>query len=394
MYDLVLRNARVEESLVDIGIISDRIVEVFPRISSQGVEEIECGQHLAIPGFIDCHLHLDKSLIIERADYKDVSGPEKGAMTREQKGSFTKEDIRTRAEKVIMSGLMAGNLSIRTSVDVDPIVGLKGIEALLELKSQYSDLLDIQIAAFAQEGIEKYPETETLLIKALEMGSDLIGGHTIVDTKGETHIDKILGIAEEFGVEAEFHLDESGKREHFLLPYLAREATRRGLCGRVTGIHCCTLSALSAEERGETLDLIAECLMKIIIAPTAISTRELAPVKELLASGATVGIGSDNTGDFFNPVGRGDIRQAALLLAYVQRFFTSYEIRQLWEMITSKGADLLGCKEYGIRPGNRADITVLNAFSPAEALYRQTLPNTYIRRGKDRTERIMSFLPD
>jgi len=394
MYDLVLRNVRVEGNIVDIGIKNDRIIEVFPGISSPGVEEIEGRHHLAIPGFIDCHLHLDKSLIIERADYKDVSGPEKGAMTREQKSSFTKEDIRTRAEKIIRTGLLAGNLVIRTSVDVDPIVGLKGIEALIELKAEYSDLLDIQIAAFAQEGIEKYPETEKLLIKALEMGSDLIGGHTIVDPDGEAHIDKILEIAEECGVEAEFHLDESGKREHFLLPYLAKEATRRGLCGRVTGIHCCTLSTLSADERKEALHLIADSLMKIIIAPTAISTRNLAPVKELLAAGAIIGIGSDNTGDFFNPVGRGDIRQAALLLAYVQRFFTSLEIRKLWEMITSTGADLLGCKEYGIRPGNRADITILNAFNPTEALYRQSLPNTFIRRGKDCTERILSFLPD
>lgn len=394
MYDLILRNVRVEGNLVDVGIKNEQIAEVSSKIISPGAKEIEGKSHLAIPGFVDCHLHLDKSMIIEKANYKDVSGKEKGSITRAMKAFFTKGDIRTRAEKIIRTGLLAGNLIIRTSVDVDPIVGLKGIEALLDLKDKYSDFLEIQIAAFAQEGIEQYPESEKLLIDALEMGSDLIGGHTIVDSDGEKHIDKILRIAEEYGVKAEFHLDESGRREHYLLPYLANKTIERGLRGQVTGIHCCTLSALSPKERREALDLIRDSLMKIIIAPTAIATRELAPVKELLAAGITVGIGSDNTGDFFNPIGRGDIRQAVLLLAYVQRFFASCEIQQLWGTITSSAAELLGWGQYGIRTGNRADITVLNAFNYAEALSKQTPPYIFIRRGKDCTEKILSFLYD
>ena len=178
-----------------------------------------------------------------------------------------------------------GNIAIRTSADVDPLVGLAGVKALLALKGKYAGLVDIQVAAFAQEGMEKYPETVELLRQALQLGADLVGGHTIIDADGRGHIDTILDLAREFDVEAEFHLDESGNREHYLLPYLAQRMIELGLQGRVTGIHCCTLSALTPGERQEALELIKESSLKVISAPTAISTRALAPVKELLQLG-------------------------------------------------------------------------------------------------------------
>ncbi|HHY36457.1 MAG TPA: amidohydrolase family protein, partial [Firmicutes bacterium] len=227
------------------------------------------------------------------------------------------------------------------------------------------------------------------LRQALQLGADLVGGHTIVDADGKRHIDTILNLAREFDVEAEFHLDESGNREHYLLPYLARRMMELGLQGRVTGIHCCTLSALTPEERREALELIRESSLKIISAPTAIATRALAPVKELLAAGVLVGIGSDNVRDFFNPIGCGDIKQVALLLAYVQRFFTAEDIKQLWDMLTGKGAALLGCEGYGIAVGRRADVTVLAAHSPVEVLAKQAAPAVLIRGGRDVTEEIL-----
>ena len=214
------------------------------------------------------------------------------------------------------------------------------------------------------------------------MGADLVGGHTIVDTDGRRHIDTILNLAREYGVEAEFHLDESGKREHYLLPYVTQRMKEMGLKGRVTGIHCCTLSALTPEERKEALDFMVKGSLKVISAPTAISTRNIAPVKELLAAGLLVGIGSDNVADFFNPIGSGDIKQAALLLAYVQRFFTFELVGQLWDMLTYRGAALLGYSGYDIALGQRADITLFEALNPRDVLARQASPALIIRGGQ------------
>jgi cytosine deaminase len=390
MLDILLRRVNIGGQLLDVGIAGDTITKVEPHITDSAHKELDGNGQVAIPGFADCHLHLDKSLLMERSSYQDVSGPEKGALTRVQKETFTEADITARAEKVIQTGLRAGNLIIRTSADVDPLVGLAGVRALLGLKKKYAGLVNIQVAAFAQEGLEKYSETEGLLREALELGADLVGGHTIVDADGRRHIDTILGLAREYGVEAEFHLDESGNREHYLLPYVMERMKETGLQGRVAGIHCCTLSALSPEERREALEAMVDCSLKVISAPTAISTRNLAPVKELLAAGVPVGIGSDNVGDFFNPIGSGDIKQVALLLAYVQRFFTSEQVGQIWDMLTHRGAFLLGYQGYGISVGNRADITVFGAHTPREVLSLQAAPVVLIRGGRDHSERILS----
>ncbi|MCJ7618475.1 MAG: amidohydrolase family protein [Desulfobacterales bacterium] len=387
--DLILRKARINDKLVDIGILNKMIVKVQSDLPDKGTHEIEGNGRVAIPGFVDCHLHLDKCLLNEKSPYQDLSGPEKGALTRARKANFTVNDIKERAEKIILQGIKAGNLVIRTNVDVDPIVGLQGIEALLELKEKYKNILDIQVVAFAQEGLSKFPETVELLDEAIRMGANLVGGHTIVDGNlGKEHIDKILILAKKHDIEAEFHLDESGNKEHYLLPYLAEKMITEDLVGRVSAIHCCTLSALDHEERKRAIQLMKKARMKVTIAPTAISTRALAPVKELIAADIIIGLGSDNIRDFFNPLGSGDIKQVALLLSFVQRFFTDEEIKTVWHMITSEGAKLLGCKDYDIFEGKAANITLLEEKTPKEVIARGAAVAHLIRSGMDYSEKI------
>lgn len=382
--DLIIRNANVNGKIVDIGIEDNKIISVETSIEGNSNREIDAKDRVTIPGFIDCHLHLDKSLLNERAEYQDLSGPEKGQLTRKEKEKFTIEDIKERAERIVLQGIRAGNIGIRTNVDVDPIVGLKGIEALLSLKEKYKDIVDIQVVAFSQEGFTNYPESMELLEKAMEMGADLVGGHTIVDgVNGKDHIDKILDIAKRYKVEADFHLDESGNREHYLLPYLAERMIDEKLIGKVNGIHSCTLSSLNDEEREEAFALIRESGLKVTVAPTAISTRALAPVKDLLENGTLVGLASDNVRDFFNPLGSGDIKQVAQLLSYIHRFFTEEETKSIWQMITEDGAKLINYNNYGIVPGSNANITILEGKSPKEVIANQSNTLVLIRNGID-----------
>ena len=385
MLETIIRNANVNGDITDIGITGDKITAVEKKIQLSAPSEFDASGRVTIPGFIDCHMHLDKSYLIEKADaaYVDGTGAEKGALTRKYKKEFTVEDIYNRAEKVILHALKSGTLALRTNVDVDAIVGLKGIEALIALREKYKNRVTIQIAAFAQEGIFADGETDKLLIEALKMGADLIGGHTITCGEGKKHIDFILNTVNEYDVPADFHLDESGSRADFLLPYVVEKADSMGLGARINAIHMCTLAALSPEERRDAIRQLEKSGIKATIAPTAISTRALAPVKELLESGIVAGLGSDNVRDFFNPLGSGDIKQAAMLLSYLQRFFTEKEQKQIWDMMTVNGAEILGIEQFGITEGAIADITVLDAKTAPEVIALQADPVYLMRSGAE-----------
>lgn len=361
----LIKNALVDGQLQDI-LVRDGVIEHVGKVDRDG--DFDAEGNVTVPGLVDCHLHLDKCLLNEMAPYADVTGPEKGAMTRELKANFTVPDITARAERMLRRALNAGAVAVRTNVDVDGIVGLKGMEALLALREKYRGTLDVQVTAFAQEGIFADGKTHELLREAVDMGADLVGGHTIAAGEGTRAIDFVLELAAEKDLEAEFHLDESGNRKDYLLPYLTDRMKEMGMQGRVNGIHMCTLAALNEEELEDALDRMVQVDLKATIAPTAISTRALAPVKRLLHAGLLVGIGSDNIRDFFNPLGSGDVKQAALLLTYVQRFFTAEQVEAVFGMITGKGAQLLGLKQYGIRPGYPANLTVLEGKNSYEVL--------------------------
>jgi cytosine deaminase len=382
MLDIIIQRANVNGEIVDIAINNGMIVEVSKSISDEAKMLYDAQKRVVIPGFVDCHTHLDKCLLNEKQVYVEGSGPEKGALTYAMKKDFTVEDITARAETMIKKAIQAGTLHWRTNVDVDGAVGLKGIEALLALKKKYEHQIHLQVVAFAQEGVFWDGVTEGMLEEALKMGADLVGGHTIAKGEGEKHIDFILNLAKKYNVEADFHLDESGNREHYLLPYLSKKMIELGLEGRVNGIHLCTLSALSEAELEEAMVAIQASKLKVTTAPTAISTRNIAPVKRLLQAGVNVGLASDNMRDFFNPLGNGDIKHVALLLSYIQRFFTEEDIQSMFDMITVMGAKVISVENYGIRVGEVADITVLDAYSPKEVIAYQVQPVLLVRNGE------------
>lgn len=381
MLDVLIRMANVNGAIVDIAVNDGVIVDIDNKIYGDAKVVFDAKKRITIPGFVDCHTHLDKCLLNEQQPYQEGTGPQKGALTYEMKKNFTVEDITIRAEKMINRAIKAGTLYWRTNVDVDGSVGLKGIEALLKLKKKYEKLIHIQVAAFAQEGVFWDGQTEVLLEQALKMGADLVGGHTIAKGEGEKHIDFILDLAKKYGVEADFHLDESGNREHYLLPYLTKKIVENNLQGKVNGIHLCTLSALNPEELEDAMKYIQEAQLSVTVAPTAISTRNIAPVKRVLKTGVPVGLASDNMRDFFNPLGSGDVKQVALLLSYLQRFFLQEEVEQVFRMITDGGAQVLSVKDYGIRIGSAADITVLDALSVNEVIAYQSQPVLSVRAG-------------
>lgn len=292
-------------------------------------------------GFSNEHAHLDKGMLVPGVSYEDAPAPIRGGWTRGYKANFTKAEIYSRAEQALLNMLSYGTSYVRTHVDVDPLVGLKGMEAILELKQHYKNDIVIDITAFNQEGFERFPETEQLLVEALKMGRVGIGGHTLTDSDGVKHIQRIFNLAEQYDVPwIEFHTDESGKPEDFLLPNIAEETKQRGLNGKVFAIHCNSLANVSDKQAKMAIEQVVQSGLHVIVCPTAIATRAITRTKELLKSGVRITLGSDNMGDLFNPLGSGNMLNYAQMLTYIQCFYEPNEMRAILDMITQKPLDV------------------------------------------------------
>ena len=293
-------------------------------------------------GFSNEHAHLDKGMLVPGVSYEDAPAPIRGGWTREHKAKFTKADIYSRAEQALLNMLEYGTSYVRTHVDVDPLVGLKGMEAILELKQNYKNDIVIDITAFNQEGFERFSETDQLLAEALKMGRVGIGGHTLTDSDGAKHIQHIFDIAEQHDAPwIEFHTDESGRPEHFHLPNIAQETKQRGWNGKVYAIHCNSLANVSDDQALAAIEQVVEAGLHVIVCPTAIATRAITRTKELLKSGVRITLGSDNIGDLFNPLGSGSMLNYAQMLTYIQRFYEPNEMQAIINMITQKPVDVL-----------------------------------------------------
>ena len=339
-------------------------------------------QSWQIRGLSNEHAHLDKGMLVPvSAVYTDAPAPVRGGWTREHKARFTKQGIYERAEAALQQMLTYGTTYVRTHVDVDPLVGLNGVEALLELQANYADRVVIDLTAFNQEGFERYPETEELLAEALQMGRIGIGGHTLTDSDGQAHIRRIYDLAERRDAPwIEFHTDESGKPEHFLLPYLAREAMSRGLGSRVYAIHCNSLANVPDEAAQDAIGLMVSAGLQVIVCPTAIATRAITRTKDLLAAGVRLTLGSDNMSDLFNPLGSGNMLQYAQLLAYVQRFYEPGEQQALLDMLLAEPVDAEAALKLGQLDAevlySTDDVRELLAHAPRPAAMRRGAAST------------------
>ncbi len=381
---LVIRNARLpdRENPCDLVIEQGHIASVGTQLEAPGAAVIEADGGVVFPGLVDAHMHLDKSYLTEIRPYQDGTPPQKVEWTRQLKKQFTAGDVRARSLKVINQAIAAGTTAIRTNVDIDPRVGLTALEPLLQLREELKDHITLQVTAFAQEGVLQEAGTFGLLEEALKLGADAVGGHTSIEPDGEKHIDTILDLAGRYKVPVDFHTDETGRPEHFLLPYLAERVVQLGLQERVLALHCCSLSSVEPDKAQQAIEAAAEAKINIAICPSAVATRALAPIKKLWDAGINVALGSDNIRDTFGPLGNGDLLQIAFVLLYVSRIFTEEEQEKLVQTITYGGAKALGLPQYGLNLGSKADLVIFRAAGAAEALTALSPRVIVLKKGK------------
>ena len=318
-FDLVISACRLASTgeTADVGIRGGRIAALGDLAGSPARRRIEAGGRLIVPGFVDAHVHLDKAYLLDRTPSREGTLAEAIRLTAEAKQRFTVEDIQARARRLLEGAIAAGTTAMRGHVEVDPIVGLRGVEAVLPLRAEYADRLDLQLCAFAQEGILKAPGTEALLREALRAGADLVGGCPYNDTDGPAHVDRVFALAREFACDVDFHADFADEPVHRHVDVIVDRTERHGWQGRVAIGHLTELAACDPAEQARIAGRLRAAGTAVITLPATDLylmgrqdarnvRRGLTPVRRLLAAGVTVAAATNNVQNAFTPAGNAD----------------------------------------------------------------------------------------
>jgi cytosine deaminase len=356
---------------VDIRVDAGRIarVEDAGSLAEANVARIDVGGALILPGLIDGHIHLDKTLLglpfQSHVAAQGVAGridAEKAIRRR------LAVPIKTRARQLVEKVIAFGTVALRTHVDIDAEIGLAGLHALLELRESMRGLLDIQIVAFPQSGVVSQPGLADLLDQAIAEGADLVGGldPAGIDDDVTGHLDAIFDIAERRGVGLDIHLHDPGPLGCFELRQIAARTEAAGLQGRVAVSHAFALGAVDDTEFQRTAAALARA--GVAIMTNGPGPVPMPPVKRLVAAGVSVFAGSDNIRDAWSPYGNGDMLERAMLIGYRQGFLADADIELAFDLATGAAARVLGRRDYGLSVGAAADLVAVPAQSIAEAV--------------------------
>jgi len=393
-FDLLLLNCRLPDGrTADIACAGGRIAAMGNLSGRPAERTLRCEGRAVTPGLVESHIHLDKALLSDRTPSREGTLAEAIRVTGEAKRNFTVEDIRTRARTVLDMAIQSGTTAMRSHVEVDPIVGLKGLEALLPLRQEYAPAIDLQLCAFAQEGILQAPGTEALLAEALRRGAEVIGGCPYNDSDAFTQIDIVFRLAREFDVDADFHVDFFDEPEHLHLRYIAEQSLRHGWQGRVALGHCTELAALPPPDLEPIAGLLRDAGVGVITLPATDLylmgrkdshriRRGLAPAKRLLASGVTVAAATNNVRNAFTPVGNANLALMGFLLTVGAHMGTVTEQAEVLRMLTEHPARLLRLPAYGLAVGCQADLVVWDAGQAEEIVATLAPPRLVVKRGR------------
>ena len=395
--DILVKNVALwgTEGLRDLGIANGRFVSVGQSdASSVAVLTLDAEGRMAVPGFVEPHIHLDKALISERAPVN-----RSGTLTEaieilwELKRNYTADEIADRASRVLAQALENGVSKLRTHVDVDPIGGARPAEGLLRARERFRDLMDIQIVAFPQEGIVQSPGTEALIRQVMKSGVDVVGGMPFNEASPEDsrrHIEIVFDIARQFDADIDMHVDETDDPMARTLEVLAELTIDNGWQGRVTAGHTCALASYPRAYADHVIGRLRQANVNMIANPDTNlmlqgrlddypKRRGVTQVKELLAAGVNVACGQDCVHDTFYPFGQNDPLEIAFLLCHASHMSQPAEILTVMDMVTNNGAKALRVGEFRVAVGAVADLVVLDAHD-VRAAFATRLPRRWVIR--------------
>jgi cytosine deaminase len=379
--DLILRNARVvgnENVTTDIGIDKGRIAVIQPALQAEG-ESLDLGGRLVTPGFIETHIHLDKSRILGRCKAEKGDLEEAIGEVARQKKLFTAEDVYQRAKVTLEKAILNGTTHMRTQLEVDPGIGLRGLEGVRPLIAEYKWAIDLEICIFPQEGLLNNPGTDELMLQALKNGGSVVGAAPYTDSSPHGQIDRIFAIAREFNIDIDMHLDFAPTPDDLDLLYVCELAERFKWGGRVAIGHVTKLSTAPP-------DLLEKCAKRMADAGVALTVlpstdlylmgrhmthgvmRGVTEAHKLLHHGVNCTLSTNNVLNPFTPFGDCSLVRMANIYANICQVGSANDTRECFNMITTRSAKLMNLRDYGLAVGKPADLAVLDAESAEQAV--------------------------
>ncbi len=396
---MLIRNTTLPDgrSGVDVLVADGLIAAVGPALAAPaGIETIDAQGHLLSPPFVDAHFHMDATLSygLPRVN---ASGTllEGIALWGELKPLLTQQALVDRALAYCDWAVAKGLLAIRSHVDICDD-RLLAVEALLHVKQRVKPYLDLQLVAFPQDGLLRSANALVNLKRALDLGVDVVGGIPHFERtyeQGTQSIKLLCELAADRGLAVDMHCDESDDPHSRHIETLVFETQRLGLQGRVTGSHLTSMHSMDNYYAAKLIPLIAESGVHVAANPLINITlqgrhdsypkrRGMTRVPELMAAGVNVAFGHDCVMDPWYALGSGDMLEVASMGLHVAQMTGHAAMRACFDAVTVNAAQVLGLQGYGVAPGCRADLVLLQARSPVEALRLRATRLLVVRGGE------------
>ena len=395
--DLILHGATLPDGRtgIDIAVKGGKIAAVEAGIGASGAREIDVTGRLVTPPFVDSHFHMDTTLLYGYPRYNESGTLLEGIrLWAELKPSLKHDWYVERALEYCDWAVGRGLLAIRSHVDTtDPTLG--AVAALVEVREQVKDYIDLQLVAFPQDGYLRSPIGVENLAKALDMGVDVVGGIPHFERtmeEGAESVRQLCAVAAERGLRIDMHCDETDDPHSRHIEILAAETVRLGLEGRVAGSHLSSMHSMDNYYVSKLIPLMAEADIQVIANPTANmllmgrndsypKRRGMTRVKELMAAGLNVSFGQDSVMDPWGSLNTGDVLDAAYMAVHAGHLSGHDEIIACFRGVTENPARTMGLEGYGLEVGCNADLVVLQASDPVEAIRLRPVRLYVIRRG-------------
>ena len=393
-FDILIRGGALRGQagqLFDIGVAGGKIAAIQPKIDGAGEIEIEAGGSLVSESFANPHLHLCKVYTLQMMDeeaLKDYHGADMGkAMTAIElaakiKAKYDESWIIVNVRKAVAQAALYGCTHIRAFADVDSQARMEGVKALIRAREEFKGIVDIQVVAFAQDGIVREPEAASLVRQAMQFGADVAGGIPWIeftDADIAEHVKVIFDIAQEFNKDVSMLVDDAGDPGLRSLELMAVETIQRGWTGRSLAHHARAMSLYPTPYFQKVAALLKKAGMGVVTDP---HTGPLhARVRDLLAEKVLVCLGQDDISDAYYPYGRNNQLEVAFLASHLLWFTAASEMETLYDMITVNAAKAMGVKDFALKVGAPANLVVLQEPSVLEAFRTHAAPQYVVSHG-------------
>lgn len=397
---MLIKNVHVDndEELKDVRVTDGKFSEIAKGLEPQENEQVIDGHEaLMLPPFVDSHVHLDATLTAGEPEWNETGTLFDGIrIWSERKQDLSIEDVKKRAKATIMNMVGHGIQHIRSHVDVtDP--HLIAARALLELRDELRDQIDLQLVAFPQEGILSYPHGRELMEQAVKEGLDVVGGiphYEFTTEYGWQSVHFLMKLADHYDRSVDVHCDEIDDPASRNLEVLATEAYERGMKDRVTASHTTAMGSYNDAYTYKLFNLLKMSQINFVANPlvnihlggrfdTYPKRRGMTRVKELTEAGMNVSFGEDDVRDPWNPLGNGNMLDAVTMGVYAGHLMGYHQLQDAFKFVTYNGAKTLHISDqYGIEKGKPGNFILLNAPDFYNALNKHVEVLANVRHGK------------